>query len=116
MGLPVVFNTAASWINLSLTIYLKPSPDLASTVDSENVPCPDLTDLYDGLSPVRIYRCQVREDVYLLIDRSNLRISLYCIWIKTTPMEVCFDNIKLGMNEGAVIPELTMEVVQPTRF
>jgi hypothetical protein len=72
MGMPVEFDIAASWINLSLIIYLKLSPDLASTVDSENDLCPDLTDLYNRLSPVRIYQHQVREDVYLLIETSNL--------------------------------------------
>jgi hypothetical protein len=114
MGLPVEFDTAASWINLNPMIYLKPSPDPASTVKSENVPCPDLIDLYDRLSPVCIYQHQVREDVYLLVERLSLKTSLYCIWIKTTPIEGCFNMIKLDMNEGAVIPELTMEVVQPT--
>jgi hypothetical protein len=72
MGMPVEFDIAASWINLSLIIYLKLSPDLASTVDSENDLCPDLTDLYNRLSPVRIYQHQVSEDVYLLIETSNL--------------------------------------------
>jgi hypothetical protein len=38
------------WTILSSILYLKPISDLAYARGSEDVPCPDLTDLYDRFS------------------------------------------------------------------